>query len=222
MQKRKGKDEVLEQPLLWGTGKLESLLYPWADGYWTWGLIFFPTLSAVTEPILNKCLMPNRSVLLLNVSLPWVPGSSAAFIYPLHSAEIIIPGGGFHYLPQWFVLLKEQYIHSLYILIWFRQQIAGPLPNLHAVNPELLLTNPMFYLGCPGPSWAALWDALSCLLHVTAVPLCPTLFSGITHGGSPFSSFPPSPKPRNSKILPLCPLQLLVLGILIYLLIRAN
>ena len=67
--------------------------------------------------------------------------------------------------------------------------MVGPLPNLRAVNPspidnhKLLLTTLMSYLGCSGPrglpKWATLWAALSWLLHMVAIHLCPPIFLGI-------------------------------------------
>jgi len=47
---------------------------------------------------------------------------------------------------------------------------------------------PMVHLGCPSPSWAALWATLALLFHMVAMPLYPAFFSGMV---SPLSSTSP-------------------------------
>lgn len=75
--------------------------------------------------------------------------------------------------------------------------IAGPLPNLHAVNlyPMIILSyhllNSKFYCGCPGSNWAVLWAILSWLLHMESMPLSPPLF--FRHGVSSLLFSPCSP-----------------------------
>jgi hypothetical protein len=87
----------------------------------------------------------------------------------------------------------------------------------------------MFYLGCSRPVWAAFWAMLSWLLHMVAMPLCPALFSGmasllcttLSHMLVLLLSSHLSPKPGNSKILPLS--DLLDVGcLLLYLPIRTK
>ena len=113
-------------------------------------------------------------------------------------------------LPAPMVYVPGWKAHTAFIFYCaFNRTIAGSLPNLHAVNLDLLLT--MFYLERSGPSWAALWATLFLLLHTTAMPLCPALFSDITCLLSllhmlprrQISSSPHPSKPRNPKIPPL-------------------
>ena len=135
-----------------------------------------------------------------------------------------------HCLPQWFPSSNEMHTHSLSILICLKQHrhcLTSTTERTHLlpIIPSYYLLSFIFCLGCPGPSWAALWAVLSWLLHMVAMPLCPEVVSGMASLlSSTLTSVvwlilllpAPGPKPRNPKIPPRCPLQLLAVDIFIY------
>ena len=112
------------------------------------------------------------------------------------------------------------------ILVYIHQLTSSCFPWSQALDSQIP-KNPhtVFYLGCPGPSWAALWATLSWLFHMAAMPLS-VLHSSQTWRLSsppqsprmvnlPFSPAP-GPKPRSPKTpSSVYSLQLLSVGIFI-------
>ena len=75
--------------------------------------------------------------------------------------------------------IKVSHTHSLYTLICLKQCNSHMVNPPHANNPALSLTKFYILSGCSGPRGLPNWAALSWLLHMVTMPLCPALFSGM-------------------------------------------
>lgn len=95
------------------------------------------------------------------------------------------------------------------------------------INPELLLANSMFYLGCSRPRVCPTELSFGpCSPHSFIWQPCPSVLHSLRHGVSPLLHIPgmvdfllpllPVPNPRIIKSCSVCFSQLLVVGICIY------
>lgn len=114
--------------------------------------------------------------------LSWLLGEDSRHFFLTWSmcwGVAINPSGGAGLLPSSMVSIpewmKDTHTQPLYFYMPITAQWLGhclPSTDRHYLLPMIIpsyyLLNSVFYLDCPGPSWAVLWAALSWLLNMVS------------------------------------------------------